>query len=206
MVQLRSAGLANDIRQLTSAVLHVGAWFVPPAVSACLASPAIISVFFGSEFESATHLFQVLLWAGLARMAVSIVTVLLAGAGQSSWAWEISAPLVPLAVLGYVILIPIAGAMGAAWATALASLAGVWLSVRALSRNFGARCPARTIAMACLSSLVIAALAWAWPFEATGALVYVVGVAVFSFAAMWLTLPHLTLSGAALPGVSDFNV
>jgi O-antigen/teichoic acid export membrane protein len=202
MAQLRLTNRTAEIGRLASLVLQIGAWLLPPAVAICLASSAIITYCLGSAFEPATRLFQVLLWAGLARMAISIAGLMLAGGGRSSWAWWASAPLVPLALLGYVALIPLAGPLGAAWATTVASVAGVGLSVRAICRHFNARCPRRTIAAVCVSTLAIATPAGIFSLDGLGAFAYVVGAAVFSLVALWLDSMRSTLAVSSAPSIA----
>jgi O-antigen/teichoic acid export membrane protein len=203
MAQLRLARQDAQIGRLGSLVLQIGAWLLPTALAICVASPAIVSYGFGSAFEPAATLFQVLLWAGLARMAISIAGVMLAGGGRSSCAWWVSAPLVPLAMFGYVTLIPLAGTIGAAWATTAASLAGAALSVRALRRQLDARCSRRTIAAVGLCSAVIAAPAGFLPLDGLRAFVYVVGAAAVSLAALWLDSTRSTLAAVSMPSIAS---
>jgi O-antigen/teichoic acid export membrane protein len=203
MAQLRSARQEAEIVRLSSLVLQICAWLLPTAVAICLASPAIISYSFGTAFEPATRLFQVLLWAGLARMAITIAGVMLAGGGRSSWAWWTSAPLVPMAILGYVSLIPLAGSLGAAWATALASFAGVVLSVRALRRQFDARCSRRTIAAVGLSCLAVAATASVLPLDGLRSFAYVVGAGAVSLAALWFDATRSLLAAGSLSSIAS---
>ncbi len=177
IVRLRAAGRERELRQLALSVVQLAAWLIPPTVALCLASHTIVPYCFGSSFEPAARLFQVLLWAGLARMAISVAGVMLAGAGPSSWAWRVSYPLLPLALVGYISLIPRYGALGAAWATALTSLLGVGLSALSLRRRLDARLPSRTGVAVGLSSAIIAGLAGIGAPGGLQALAYVAGEA-----------------------------
>jgi O-antigen/teichoic acid export membrane protein len=207
MVQLRVAGRELQMRQFGSTVIRLGVWLLPPAAAVCVASPAIVSFCFGRSYAPSARLFQVLLWAGLARLAISAAGAMLAGAHSSIWAWRVSAPMLPLALIGYVTLIPQFGAIGAAGATALASLAGVALSVQALRRRLDVRLSSSTIIAACLSSVAVAALGRLWPFDGVGAFIYVFGAAAFSFAAAWLDASRASMSaGRASSIATDANV
>jgi PST family polysaccharide transporter len=206
IVRLRLANREDEITGLGARILNLSAWTVPPTMAVCLASPTIVSICFGSSFESAAKILQILAWAGLARMVISIASALLVGYGQSSSVWRVCAPVVPLAVLGYAILIPLAGALGAAWATAAASLVGVWFALRAVHRHLSVEWPAQTLVALSLCTAAIAVAGWVWPRGGVAAIAYVVGAATLSFVAMMLASPSTARSAATpSPIVPDAN-
>ena len=103
-------------------------------------------------------------------------------------------------------LIPLAGASGAAWATAAASLVGVWFALRAVHRHLSVRWPPQTLVAMSLCTATIGGAAWVWPRGGVAAIAYVVGAAAFSLVAMWLASRSAARSAAApSPIVPDAN-
>ena len=187
MVQLRSEQRPGEIVRIGSAVLRIGAWFVPLAAAVTLATPVLVQLFFGYAYDEAAPLLGILLWAGIARMTITVCAAMLAGAGRSSWAWWVVAPAVPVAILGYVTLIPRAGALGAAWATTLASALGVALSLVVLGRRLDITISRSTLVWVVLTTTVAVLMAKAWPLPG-----------------MW-AFGHIALTGLLTVGVAMIN-
>lgn len=163
MVQLRSERRPEENARMGSAVLRIGAWLIPPAAATALAAPALVQVFFGPAYAAAAPLLSILLWAGIARMGITVCAAMLAGAGRSSWTLWVVVPAVMVALIGYVTLIPRAGALGAAWSTAVASVLGVVLSLGLLSHRLNMTISRVTLVWVGATTALAVLLATVWP-------------------------------------------
>ena len=163
MLQLRKERRPEENVRMGSAVLRIGAWLIPPAAAVTLAAPTLVLVIFGSAYATAAPLLSILLWAGIARMAIVVCAAMLAGAGRSSWTLWVVTPAVLAALIGYVTLIPRAGALGAAWSTAVASGLGVGLSLGLLGHRLNITISRVTLVWVGATTALAVLLGMVWP-------------------------------------------
>ena len=114
-------------RQAMRAVLLAA----PVAALAAGAAPEIVGLVFGQKFLPAAPLLRLLMPAALALVFVSVAMSVLAAAGRQTLTLYVACPLLFAATAGHLLLIPKAGALGAASVTAglacAAALASAWL-------------------------------------------------------------------------------
>ena len=109
------------------------------------AAPEIVRLIFGKAFLPAAPLLAVLIFGALALAMISITTAILTAAGKPDWTFILTAPLLPLAIVGYRWLIPQLGAIGASIVfTSCASL-GALVTVLAVYRLLQVLPPHQTI-------------------------------------------------------------
>ena len=95
-------------------------------------------------------------------VVVSVASTILTAAGKPGWTLALTAPLVPLAILGHIIMVPRLGAMGAASVTALLAALGAAVAILAVYRLWGILPPAGTFSRSLLVSVMAYMLAVAW--------------------------------------------
>jgi O-antigen/teichoic acid export membrane protein len=161
LIRMHRAGREPAARRLCAAVMRAGVWLIPPTAAVTVAAPALVVWCFEEAYAEAGPLLRVLLWGGLARLIIAVGGAMLAGSGRSAWAWWAVAPAVPVALVGYLLLIPRFGPMGAAWSTTLAGAVGVAVTIGFLSQRLGLAPPWRTLAAMTPVALLSIALAWA---------------------------------------------
>jgi O-antigen/teichoic acid export membrane protein len=123
------------------------------------AAPEIVGLIFGPQFLDAAVLLRPLIFGALALVLVAVTTTIMAAAGRPRWTLHVAWPLALSACAGHLLLIPRAGAAGAAWVTTACACAGALVTVALVGRLWHTLPPARTLARTALVSLLAYALA-----------------------------------------------
>jgi O-antigen/teichoic acid export membrane protein len=137
--------------------------FTPVAALMSGAAAEISLVAFGAKFVAAAPLIGPLSVGALALTMMYVATSILTAAGKPRWTFLFVGPLVPLALLGHLLLIPRFGALGAASVTALCASLSAVAQLVAIYRVWQVLPPPRTVgrsALLCIVAYVSAAL---WP-------------------------------------------
>jgi O-antigen/teichoic acid export membrane protein len=129
-------------------------------------SPAIATLVLGQAFAPAAPFLAILIFAGFARLMVSVSLSILIAAERPGWVLWLTAPVVPLAVAAYVAAILYGGARGAALTTTTLSVLLTFFSLVAVYLAWKVRPSPASMARTALFSAIIYAVALAWP--ATG--------------------------------------
>jgi O-antigen/teichoic acid export membrane protein len=139
---------------------------LPFAALIAASSPAIATLVLGQAFASAAPFLAILIFAGFARLLVSVSLSILIAAERPRWVLWLTGPVVPLAVAAYVIAILYGGARGAALTTTTLSVLLTIFSLAAVYLAWEVRPSAGSMARTVLFSAMVYAGALAWP--ATG--------------------------------------
>jgi O-antigen/teichoic acid export membrane protein len=139
---------------------------LPFAALIAASSPAIATLVLGQAFASAAPFLAILIFAGFARLLVSVSLSILIAAERPGWVLWLTGPVVPLAVAAYAAAILYGGARGAALTTTTISVVLTIFSLVAVYLAWQVRPSAGSMARAALFSAVVYAAALAWP--ATG--------------------------------------
>jgi O-antigen/teichoic acid export membrane protein len=127
------------------------------------AAPEIVGLIFGPAFLPAAPLLALLIFAGVARVMISVTTAILTAAGKPGWTFALIGPLLPLATAGYLLLIPRWDAIGAALVTSLFAGWGALATVLAVYRIWRILPPAATLLRSTLLCVLAYTLAILWP-------------------------------------------
>jgi O-antigen/teichoic acid export membrane protein len=155
-------GQKDAARALIRQSLRLTLWLLPFAALGAGAAPALIVLVFGDAYLPAAPLLAWLSFSAVALVIMSVTAAIFAAAGRPGTAFAFNVPLLILALVGYLVLVPRLGAIGAAatttttaWGVALATMAGV--------HRFCQAGPGRgTIARIAVTSAIAYALARAW--------------------------------------------
>jgi O-antigen/teichoic acid export membrane protein len=137
LVRLRAEGRPEDARRLGSDALRGCLLVVPFAAASLGARVDVVRLIFGSAFAGSAPLLVPLVAASLALFVVSVAIAILTAAGRMGLTAFITLPMPIVAICGYVLVVPRAGALGAAYVSAGTSLLGGIASVVAARRSAG---------------------------------------------------------------------
>ena len=144
-------------RTLARLALRAVVLLLPVAAMTAGAAPELVGLIFGREFEASAALLRTLIFGSLALLLVSVTASVLAAAGRERWTLHAAWPTLACAALGHALVIPYAGARGAAFVTTLTASACALVSLALVWRAWRVAPPARTFA----SSAAVAACAFA---------------------------------------------
>jgi O-antigen/teichoic acid export membrane protein len=178
--RLLHAGDHGLAREMSRHAMRAVLWLLPAAAMIAGAAPEIVQLFFGPLFLPAAPLLAVLIFGAVASVMLSVATCILIADCKPGWTLALAGPLVPLAVIGHLLLIPRLGAIGASLVTTLLAFVSALAAVLAVYRFWRILPPAGTLARSILLCLLAYCLAALWP--ATGGLVLVklmvIGIAI----------------------------
>jgi O-antigen/teichoic acid export membrane protein len=183
--------LAEDDREgaraMARAAMRATLLMLPPAAVAGGAAPAIVLTCFGSPFAPAATLFAVLVVGAVAMVMISIATAILTVAGKPGLTVTLTAPLLPAAIIGHLLLVPRIGSLGASLVTTGLALACAGAAVNAVYRVWGVAPPVATAIRVVIVSVAAGAAARLW--TTTGpALVFELAALVVGVAALLLLM------------------
>jgi O-antigen/teichoic acid export membrane protein len=163
LTQMLQQGQSKAAQDMAGQAMRLVLCLLPFAGMAAGAAPEIVGLIYGSLFLPAELLVALLIFAALALMMISVTTVILTAAGRPRWTFALTGPLVPLAVVGHLLLIPRLGAIGGSLVTTVVASVGALAAVLAVYRVWRILPPVRTL----LRSILICALAYIlaalWP-------------------------------------------
>ena len=177
---------------------------VPFAGLAAGSASEIIALVFGPAFGPAAHLLGPLLFSAVALVLVSIMTAILVAAGRPGLSLAFTGPLPLVAGAGYLAVIPLFGARGAALVTLAAATLGVLTLGVAVHRLSRALPPAGSMVRSGIGCAAAYAAAAFWP--AGGALVVLklavigIGIVVVLLLTGELTPAELRAARSCWPG------
>lgn len=162
--------------------------FLPVTGMIAGAAPEIVRLLFGPQYSAAAPLLSVLIVGAGAQAMISITTAIIISMEKPTLTLILTGPLVPLAVIGHLLMIPPFGALGAALVTTTLSCAGALAALLAVYRGWGILPPLKSVVRSFLIFSAAYVSAFSWP--ATG-LLLIVKLSVIGFA----TLLAFYLSG-----------
>jgi O-antigen/teichoic acid export membrane protein len=163
IARLLKANAEADARDLARQALRAIVAMTPLAAMSAAAAPEIVRLVLGPAFLGAARPLSLLIFAALALVMVSVATSILTAAGKASWSFYLTAPMVPIAAAGHLLLVPLLWGTGAALVTlSTATLAAV-ATVLAVHRLWGVAPPFSTMLRSAVISVGAYAATAAWP-------------------------------------------
>jgi O-antigen/teichoic acid export membrane protein len=126
-------------------------------------SGEVVEMLFGAAFAEAAPLVAVLIVGAAALVLIAIASALLVALGRPWPAVVLTAPLLPLAMLGHVLVVPRLGALGAALVTTTTALLAAALCVLVVCLVWPLKLPVGAIVKSAAVSTAAYAAAAAWP-------------------------------------------
>ena len=118
------AGKDRESRELGGDTMRAVFWLLPFAAMTAGASQEIIVLILGRPYVSAALPMALLIFAALSMVMIAVTTSILTAAGKPGWTFAMTGPLIPLALLGHILLIPRWGLVGASLSTTLTAIVG----------------------------------------------------------------------------------
>ena len=156
---------------------------LPFAAMVAGAAPAITTLILGSAFAPAAPLLALLIFASWARLLLAVTTAILISADKPGSVLALSAPLVPLAMVAQLMVIPRVGAWGAAMVTTVFSVLLVGASLIAVYRTWRIAPSLVTLGKTSVISGFAYVAAAAWPATGTMLLIKLGATTLLIFAA-----------------------
>ncbi|PPS45649.1 lipopolysaccharide biosynthesis protein [Chroococcidiopsis sp. TS-821] len=150
------------------------------------AAPEIVQLIFGNAFLPTAPLLAILIFGAIALAMISTTTAILTAASKPNWTFVLTAPLVPLAVVGYTLVIPRWGAIGAAWVFTLCATFGAAVTVGAVYHLLRVLPPASTVARSCLICASVYTIAAIVPTQGLLLLLKLFGITLLIPLFFWL--------------------
>ena len=163
LAQAVRAGDMTHARQIARDSMKIGLLLLPVAAIVAASARDIVALVFGTQYLASTAVFQWLIFAGVASVAISIVVAVLTGGSRPFWTLYAVAPLPVIAIIAHAWAIPRFGPVGAAMVTTLCGCGGAMFGVVAVYRLWQVTPPATSA----LRSVILAAggalAASSWP-------------------------------------------
>lgn len=156
-------GEQKQARAIGREALRVAVGLLPFASMSAGAASEIVLWIFGASFSSAADLLPALLFGALALVMIAVATTILTAAGKPRRIIALTGPLVPLAIIGHVLLIPRLGSLGAALVSMSVAWIGALMAVLAVYQVWAILPPAGTLWRSTLVSVGAYMLAALWP-------------------------------------------
>jgi O-antigen/teichoic acid export membrane protein len=156
-------GQASLAREISCNAMRAVLGLLPVAAMIAGATHEIVGFFFGTIFLPAAELLGMLIFGAVALVMISVAIAILTAAGKPRWTLILTGPLVPLAVIGHLVLIPRFGPLGASIVTTLLAGLGALVAVLAVYRLWHIVPPTMTLGRSILVSGLAYALAVLWP-------------------------------------------
>jgi len=143
--------------------LRSALWLLPFAAMTAGAASEIVCFVFGKDFVPAAPILASLIFATLGLLTIHIAKAILVALGKVGWTFAIIGPMVPVAIIGRLILIPRIGGTGAALVTTFVAWLGALVSVYMVCRTWRVLPPVKSLLKSTLCSGIAFALAILWP-------------------------------------------
>lgn len=175
----------DGARELARDAMRVTLWLLPVAAIIAGAAPEVVHVVFGSAFVSAGPLLALLIVGAVSNVMLMVAITIMTAAGLPARTVMLTAPLVPLALVGHLVLIPRLGQQGAALVTAVVSLFGSSVAVAGVHALWGVWPPVTTLLRSLMIGLVVGAAAWLWPTPGLLVFVKLIMLGMMSLLGYW---------------------
>lgn len=163
LTRLHRDGEFAEARAIARNSIRVVIVAVSFAAAGAGAGREIVALIFPPEFSAAGPLVSVLLFAGVASVTIAATNSLFIAHDRPGWTLLLSGPLVPLAIVGYLLFVPRYGAAGAAAVTTICTVLGAIAGVVAAIRLWELTLPLTTIAHSLILAAGAFAAAYFWP-------------------------------------------
>ena len=163
LTRLLHDGHTDDARALGRDALRLTVLGAPILAMAAGSASEVVGLVYGSGFLPAAPLATPFLAAAFSVAGISVASALLTALGRAREAGRSTWPILPVALVGYAMVVPRWGAMGAAMVTALAATIGATLSLRSVYRAWQVAPPLSSAARSMVVTIGSYVVAMAWP-------------------------------------------
>lgn len=155
-------GDGDGARELSRDALRAGFLMVPLTLLAAGAAPGLIAMLFGPAYAAAAPVFALLVVAAACSLIIAVAGGVLVATGHLRWTVVLTAPLLLVAGIAHLVLIPKMGAVGAATVTTGTAIVGAVGACAAVRLLLGKVIPFPTLLRGVLLGGAAAWVAWTW--------------------------------------------
>jgi O-antigen/teichoic acid export membrane protein len=174
-------GKVETVQSFVRQAIRVVFCLLPIAGLISGASSQIVELIYGHSFLPATPLLSFLIFGAVGNIMISLTEAALIASGRPGWVVTLTGPLLPLALIGHLLLIPRFGSIGAAVVTTTLSWLGASAMILAVYRKYNVYPSPLTVFRTLLTTLVIYTLS-----------------SILHTSGLWLILKLFGLTAAAL--------
>jgi O-antigen/teichoic acid export membrane protein len=153
---LKTSGEHHLARIMMRDAMRLAFGMLPFAAMASGAAREIVTAIFGATFSPAEPILARLIFGKVAAVMTSIAVVIMIVADRPGLSFALAGPILGLAVVGHIVLIPALGAVGAAWVTSGLEVAGALGALVVVYRLQHVSVPMATVGR----TVLIASTAW----------------------------------------------
>ena len=178
-------GQGERARELARDAMRVTLWLIPVAAITAGSAPEIVQVVFGSAFSPSGSLLALLIFGAINNVMLMVSLTVVTADGRPDRAVAFTAPLIPLALVGHLILIPRFGGQGAALVTVAVSLVGASVAVASVYAHWKVWPPARTFLHSLLVGLAVGAVSIVCPTPGVFVFAKLIILGMIAFLGYW---------------------
>jgi O-antigen/teichoic acid export membrane protein len=149
-------------RTVIRQTLRLSLWLLPFAALGAGAAPALVQLLFGEAYLPAAPLLAWVAFSIAAQVLMTVSAAIIAAVGRPGATVAFGGPLLVLALVGYVLTVPRAGALGAAVTTAVTEWGVALATLWAIHRWCQVSPGLKTLARITVTSVIAYGLARAW--------------------------------------------
>ncbi len=161
--RLRQAGDMEKARELARNAVRFVAGLLPFAALVAGSAPEIVRLIAGPAYAPSAGVLAFLIFGTLSLLMISVATTLLIAMARPALTFAVTGPLVPLAFVGHLFLIPRFGAAGASFVTASVAFLGAAGALSAAQRVWTISPPYGTWGRSLSLSFAAFFMAALWP-------------------------------------------
>jgi len=157
--------------EIGKSVIRSVFWLMPFAVVTVAAGSEIVRLIFGEAFLPAGPMLSLLIFSATALFVIKVSIAILTALDKPRWTFILTGPMVPLAIVGHLFLIPRWEAMGAAFVTTMVGCTAAVAFFLAVYQAWRIFPPLKTVLKTTVCSVTAYTLTLLWP--ASGLMVIV---------------------------------
>jgi O-antigen/teichoic acid export membrane protein len=159
---LLSEGEEPKAREIGLTAIRSIIWLVPFAAMTAGAAHEIVCFIFGETYLPASPILAFLIFAALGLLTINVAKAILTAVEKPGWTFMLTGPMIPLALIGYLILIPWLGGVGAAVVTTSVACLSALASVFTVYRTWRFLPPVKTLLKSAICTGLALALSILW--------------------------------------------
>jgi O-antigen/teichoic acid export membrane protein len=137
-------------------------WLLPFAAMVSGASKEIVILIFGERYIPTSPILAFLIFAAIGMLSINVSQTILTSLGKPGWTSIVTVPMIPVALIGHLTLIPLIGGIGAAIVTTFVACLGAIAALYIIHRIWGISPPLKTVVKGVLCSILAYAISSMW--------------------------------------------
>jgi O-antigen/teichoic acid export membrane protein len=163
LTELRRQGHRDLARSMNRQSIRLILCLLPFAGMTAGAAPEVITAIYGRPFLPSSPALAILIFGALGITMIAVAVSMLIAAGHFKWPFALVLPLLLLAFVGHILLVPRLGAIGAAWVTTTVACIGACSILGVVGRVCHILPPVSTFFRSIIVCIIAYFLSSLWP-------------------------------------------